>query len=185
MVPTDTGPRLREPFPQMPGARPGIPQLPFPAPAIAGGTGELFAYLLEKRIGDRQWDWFMYSASWLPLAIAAPLTARSIQIDSDADFLALACTGVARAVASPAAQNADTPFLVTMRNSGTGADLFDAVQDWTQVVGTAQRPAWWGLPRLMPLGSTLVVSLQSLDAATAWNVRLGFWGIKVYASSTR
>lgn len=172
-IPTRSG---RIPVPAMPEALTGMNQ---------GSAGAMFAYLLEKKIGGRQWDWFQYSAQWLPLAIAAPATARTIQVDADADFLAIACVGIARAVASPAAQNADRPFLITMRQSGTGALVFDEATDFNMVVGNALQPAWWGLPRLMALGSTYVISLQNLDTATAWNVRVGFWGIKVYASSTR
>lgn len=160
----------------------GVPPMPEALTGMnQGSAGAMFAALLQKRIGNRRWDWFGgYQAEWLPLAIGAPMTARNIQVDSDSDFLAIATVGIARAVASPAAMNADRPFLISMRQSGTGFVLFDST-DFNMMVGTAVQPAWWGLPRLMPLGSTFVVSLQNLDAATAWNVRVAFWGIKVYA----
>lgn len=143
-----------------------------------GGPSAMYTALLEKRIAGRRWDWYQYSAQWLPLVASAPATPRTIQIDADADFLAIACVGTARATPAPAAQNADTPFLITMRNSA-GGFVFDEATDWAMVVGTAQRPAWWGLPRLMALGSTYVITLQNL-AAVDNNVRVAFWGIKVY-----
>lgn len=167
-IPTRGG---RVPMPGMPEALTGMNQ---------GSAGAMFAYVLEKKIGGRPWDWFQYSAQWLPLTASATLV-RTIQIDADADFLALACVGTARAVAAPAAQNTDRPFLISMRASGTGANVFDEATDFEMVVGTAQRPAWWGLPRLMALGSTYVLTLQNLAAADV-NVRVGFWGIKVYAT---
>lgn len=170
-------------FIQRGGAGAGVPDLPFPSALTEtnqGLVGAMFAAMMEKKIGSRDWDWFQYSARWLPLAANAAGTPANLQVDSDADFLAFAAVGIARATASPAAQNTDRPFLISARSSGTGADLFDAAADFNMVIGTALQPAWWGMPRLMARSSTYVFTLQNLDAANAFNVRIGFWGIKVY-----
>lgn len=172
-------------YPQLGGAGAGVPALPFPASLTEtnqGIVGALFAAMMDKKIGNRDWDWFLYEANpWLPLAAGAT-TPQTLQVDSDADFLAFACVGIARNPAT-AAQSTENPFLVSARSSGTGADLFSAAVDWNMIVGNANRPAWWGMPRLMARSSTYVFTLQNLDAANAWNVRLGFWGIKVYIPS--
>lgn len=162
---------------QMQGAAGGPAGMPSDSRTRQGMMGDVFASLLEKKIGNREWNWFEYQCTWETLLASAAGQVSTIQIESDSDFLAFACVGIARTVAG--ALLVDTSFLIQGRSTGSGNDLFQAPTDWAMVVGTAQNPAWWGMPRLMARSSTYTFSLQNL-VATAFNVRLGFWGIKVY-----
>lgn len=170
-------------FPQLRGGPPGVPQMPMPASLIGQGyAGDLLADLIQQKIGDRPWNWYQYEADFLPLVASVAAQTSTIQIESDSDFMALACVGIARQTAAPAAVVADRAFNIMMTARG-GNNLFSSPTDFDMVVGTAQNPAWWGLPRLMASSTAMNVTLQNL-IATNLNVRVGFWGIKIFEPGT-
>lgn len=132
-----------------------------------------------KRAGQgRQQQFSIYSIPpLLPLAASAAPSV-DIQVNNDADFLIFAATGTSRDTGTGASQ-ADRPFTLQVFDAGSGQNLFDRAQDFDACVGTAQRPAYWPMPRLIHAGSTMVVTVTNL-IATARNVRLSFWGVKFY-----
>lgn len=145
-----------------------------------GPVTDMYRELLSGKVRGRATDFFAYSAQFIPLGAGATASSN-IVVQNDSDFLIVAGTLASRDTGTGAIQT-DTPFLVQLTDSGSGRNLFDAAQDAANIFGTAQRPAWWTLPKFIKGGSTLVVSLQNL-VATARNVRVSFWGVKVFATN--
>lgn len=138
----------------------------------------LLQEVIEERRG-RPKDFFVYSALWNPLA-ASDSEAQDIQIQSDSDFLIVAATGVSRDTGTFAAV-ADRPFTLVIFDAGSGRNLFDRAQDFDAVIGTAQRAAWWTVPKLVGRSSTLSLTLGNLTA-TARRVQISLWGVKLFNS---
>lgn len=152
-----------------------------------GLVAPAYSALLEQKIRDpktgqmRATDFFIYSQNFLPLAALATRS-LDIQIQSDSDFLAVAAVAVVRTTAAGAAAIPDRRLTVLISDSGSGRNLFDRVQDFDDVFGTAQRPAWWPVPKLMRAAATISVQLTDLQNQ-ANNVRVAFWGIKIFGAS--
>lgn len=170
---------------QMPGAARGVPVPPSPDALTQlreGIAGSMFAAVLTQQIGDRDWSWFMYQpTAWNTLGASATAS-NPMQIEADSDFLALAAVAMVRTAAG--AVVTDRSILVQAKNTGNGAYLWGEPTDFDMVFGTAQNPAYWGLPMLMARSSTFLFTLQN-NIATAYVVRIGFWGIKVYGDSVK
>ena len=142
-----------------------------------GPFTDTYRELLAQKIRGRAVDFFVYSQQLVPLGASAMATAE-IQIQNDSDFIIVAGTLASRDTGTGAIQT-DTPFLVQITNGGSGRNLFDRAQDAANIFGTAQRPAWWSVPKFLQGGSTLQVSFQNI-IATARNVRFAFWGLKIF-----
>lgn len=129
----------------------------------------------------RQKDLFIVTAEFLPLG--AGLTATvAVNIEAESDFVIQSAQGLVTSddnltlVGFP-------PILCDLRDTGSGRTFSDAPVPFVSMFGTAQAPAYWwqmGWAKRLRQSSTLMVTLQNLDVANDRNVRLAFWGAKVF-----
>ncbi len=137
---------------------------------------------IPRALWHRLKDFFIYGVDFLPLAISATAT-RDIAIQADSDFLIVA--GV-RLYSSSADAPITTPSISTVQivDSGSGRSLFNQAQHTDNVFGTAQLPAYWPMPKLVRMSSTISTTLINLEAV-ARNYRLAYWGFKVFPIEER
>jgi len=136
-----------------------------------------FLGLLPREFWPKTKDFFIYSIEFTPLAASGTSTV-SIQIQADSAFLITMATIVVTDTAN-AVFISNIPELVTLTDAGSGRQLSDKAVHVNNIFGTAQLPAVWPFPKIMAPSSTLSATLQNLEA-TARNVRLSFWGFKVF-----
>lgn len=122
-------------------------------------------------------DFFVYGVEFLPLGASATAN-QQFDVQSDSAFLILAGVGVVTDTANTVF-SANVPQLVTIRDEGSGRNVFNIAQHFGNVFGTAQLPAYWTYPKILKPKTTVDVELQNLEA-TARNVRIGFWGFKLF-----
>lgn len=145
-----------------------------------GPLADIYRQLLGEEIRGRAIQGFFYSARFLPINASAA-TSTTVQIQADSDFIIAGVAGSSRDTGTFAAQTT-FPFTWQIQDGGSGRFMFDAEQDWENTIGTAQRPAWWSTPWLVKRSSLLTVFLTNM-IATARNVRISFWGVKVYTTN--
>lgn len=149
--------------------------------ANAPTAGLLDSVLAKARAAGRAMQFGVLSIpDQLPLAASASQSPQ-IQVPSTFDFVIFAASGTSRDTGTGALQT-DHPFTVQVNDAGSSDNLFDRAVDWDAIVGTAQNPAWWAFPRVIAASSTLTVTLTNL-IATARNVRLSFWGVRIYGNA--
>lgn len=123
-------------------------------------------------------DFFIYSAEFLPIGASATATVR-VPIQADSHFALMEITGDVRALVTDEAVIATPAMRMTLRDEGTGRILMDRAQQWTNVIGTAQRPFFLPAPKIIRANSTFVVEIIN-DNANARQVRIGFVGFKIF-----
>lgn len=146
----------------------------------SGPVTDMYRELLAGKIRGRATDFFIYSTEFLPLGASATATGN-INIQNDADFIIVAGVITSRDTGTGAAQTT-FPFLVQMTYGSSGRNLFDRAQDAENIFGTAQRPAWWTMPKFLQRGGVLSIQAQNI-IATARNVRMAFWGFKIFTTN--
>lgn len=132
---------------------------------------------LRKRLKDK----FAYGLDFLPLA-ANTTTPLTINIEADSDFIIVSAQAIVTDTLNTTLQTFN-PILVDMRDTGSGRTFFNSPRHFNTIFGTAEAPAYWwrmGYVKRLRASSTLLVQLQNLDAANAFNVRLTFDGFKVF-----
>jgi hypothetical protein len=132
---------------------------------------------LRKRLKDK----FAYGLDFLPLAAntTAPLT---FNVEADSDFIIVSAQAIVTSTDNLTLQTFN-PLLVDMRDTGSGRTFFNSPRHFNTVFGTAEAPAlWWrmGYVKRLRASSTMLVQIQNLDPANAFNVRLTFDGFKVF-----
>jgi hypothetical protein len=136
-----------------------------------------FLGLLPRQFWSRVKDFFVYSVELLPLNASAT-GAAGVTISNEADFLIMA--GVRRVTSSDNLTDVSFyPAVVTIRDSA-GVEIMDKAVHIENLFGTAQLPAIWPYPKLIPAGRTLTTTVQSLDTANNRNVRISYLGFKVF-----
>lgn len=117
------------------------------------------------------------------LAVGAVSQPVNVGIQADADFLILNQTySVNTANAAVTATTRPYPNLtVLLTDTGSGYNLMDVAVPVTSIFGDGQFPYNLPQPKLMPAKSTLQVQVTNLDAAVAYNLRLSFSGVKLFA----
>jgi len=157
--------------------------------AASGGGGApatlvpgLYTDYLPRGMMDRARDFFGYAVQQLPLAVNAIAT-PTFSVNTDADFLAVALSGVARDPAAPTTVFAAPAITMQVTLQGASRNLYSQAVDWYAVVGTAQEPAYMPYPKLIARGSTVTLTFTNLDAVQAYNVRLVVLGFKIFSWS--
>ena len=125
-------------------------------------------------------DFFIYTAEFLPLNANATATVR-IPIQSDSMFQLTEITGAVKAADSDEVVIAAPAITLTLLDEGSGRLLFDRAVEWSNVIGTAQRPFVLPQFKLLPANATLNVTVSSL-IGSARRVRISFVGYKIFAS---
>lgn len=121
---------------------------------------------------------FVYSATQIPLAANATQVS-TIAIQNDSDFLWVDITGTARDPLAPQTVFVAPAITVMVNDSGSGRNVFQAAQDWRNVVGTAELPGDYSYPYLAEKGGTLTITFQNLGAQ-AYDVRVALRGFKIF-----
>jgi hypothetical protein len=108
----------------------------------------------------------------------------NIQIQADSHFLAVCGVVLITSIDnitvlnSPSNANA-SGILALITDVGSGAPLSQVPVPLESMFGTGILPAVWPLPKLFYASGTIAVQLTNL-LGTARNVRLSFWGIRIY-----
>jgi len=134
---------------------------------------------LPRELLDRQRDFFVYTADFLPLAAGAT-TPFETAIQADSDFL---CIAGVRQVLTTAAPPVGVPVslqTVQLIDTGSGRTLSDRAVPLDNWFGTGQLPMYWPSPKLFRASSTITTTLTNLDAATAFTIRISFLGFKIF-----
>lgn len=126
-------------------------------------------------------DLFFYSAEFIALGALAQATVN-VPIQADSDFYLTMLTGDVRVNVTDETVVAAPAVLVTVVDQGTGRQLMDRGQLWTNVIGTAQRPFVLPTPKFIRANSTIAITLQELSN-NARNIRVSFCGYKLFAAS--
>jgi len=134
--------------------------------------------LIPPVLQSRPRDFFSYAADFTNVAASATVS-QDVKISDDADFILVYQTYVASNAAGTTFFN-PAPFTATMKDAGAGRDLSNAPVHINNIFGTAQNPAVLPQPKLFFRASTYTITLNNLDAGTAYTVRLGLVGFKVY-----
>lgn len=127
-------------------------------------------------------DAFFYVIDFLPIAANSTATG-SFSVQNDSDFFITAATAVVTDDGDPTTFTAfgARPFLVQQFTSGSGRNLQNRAVHIDNVFGTASLPAPWSYWKLLERGSDFSCTLQNLDPANAFDVRLTWWGFKLFA----
>ena len=135
--------------------------------------------MLPRRLWAKTKDFFIYGTQFVPLAASAVAANQEIQIQSDSHFVIMAAVGTVTDVANTAAVGPPVPQTVRLFDTGSGRELQNHDVHFDNMFGDAQLPAYWTYPKLIKAASTFRVELTNLEA-TARNVRLDFWGFKIF-----
>jgi hypothetical protein len=156
----------------------GIPQ---PQPLLAPNW---FLGLVPREFWNVLKTFFVYEADFVPIAGGATASVNT-QIQQDSHFLCVA--GVALVTTSDnltlikgynlssAAQK-----LVQVTDVGSGMPVSSVPLPVDNLFGWAESPAVWPLPKLFRRGGAIQTTLTNLNGGTAHNVRLSYWGIRIY-----
>lgn len=153
---------------------------PAPQPVMAPNW---FLGLVPRELWNKKKVPFVYEQDFIPLA-ASQTTAGVVQIQADSHFLCIGATELVTDVAnvtvlnSPSNANA-TGILCVITDSGSQMPLMSTGLPLESFFGTAQNPAIWPIPKLFRASGQINTQLQNL-IATARNVRLSYWGIRIY-----
>ena len=124
-------------------------------------------------------DYFANTLDFLAIAASGSST-QQVGITADADFMIVFGTRIVTNTANTTFSD-NAPFLVTLQDTGAGRSLTSSAIHIDELFGTARQPAYWAFPKIMRASSALSVTIQNLDAANAFNVRIAFHGFKVFA----
>lgn len=123
-------------------------------------------------------DFFIYSVEFLPIAAASTLT-QETAIQADSDFLCVAATRVVTNAANVVFTD-PAPMLLRLFDAGSGRSVMDRAIHIDNFVGTGQLPSYWPMPKIFRANGTIESTLQNLDGANGFNVRIAYLGFKVF-----
>jgi hypothetical protein len=146
--------------------------------------------ILPRNLWRKKKIFFCYEADFTPIA-AGTLVGVDVntQIQADSDFLMLGLNALVTDTANPPVivwgsamtNNAVSNHLVQIRDVATGQNLFQTPVPLDNVAGSGPFPAPIGLPYLFSAASTITTTLSdTASAVAAHNVRLTYWGVRVY-----
>lgn len=155
-----------------------VAQLGRAAPA-AGGVAAPFLSWLPRELWNRSKDFFVYSAQFLPLPAGSTSTFET-PIQADSYFLLVDVARVVTQAADETAAIAFPPLLITILSTASGRNLMDRAQHLENIAGTGQLPNYWPMSKLFEPNTSISTTLQNLDGANAFNVRISYLGFKVF-----
>lgn len=126
-------------------------------------------------------DFYSYVLNYTGLAPAATAT-QSFSIDTDSDFV-MSKMEQQTDIALAAITESTYPIpLVTVQitDGGSSRQLFSQAVPVGSVFGSGERPFILPGTRMFSAASTVTVTLVNYSAATTYNIRLVFTGIKHY-----
>lgn len=148
------------------------------------GAGSLlpnpFLYTLPRTLWDKVKEFFGYTANFTGvnvLTASGNVTVQTV-VQNDSAFILLGIGGTVTST-DEATRLTYVPQTIQIQDQTAGKNLFDQATHFMNVVGTAGEPFYFAIPKLVQPGATLSTTLNNLEA-TARNVRLTFYGFKVY-----
>lgn len=153
-----------------------------PRPVIASP----FVGWLPRSLWGRQKDPFIYSADFTGTDVLNFGVTRTVNISvqADSDFLIVAAVRVVTSTDNLT----NVAFLaatVRITDQGSGRDLMDRSVHIENIFGTAQLPMYWPIPKVVEANSTLSTTLVSLETANNRNVRVSYYGFKIFGMPER
>lgn len=130
---------------------------------------------------DKTLDFYGYILNFAAVAPGnAPSASFTIDLDSDFYLQKLVQeTDIAGAAVTTASEV--IPLVtVQIQDGGSSRSLFSAPCPIHAVFGTGENPFILPAPRQFAAGASVTVSLVNYSAATTYNLRLAFLGIKKY-----
>lgn len=127
-------------------------------------------------------DFFTYEVDFTA-GIAAGATGNgSFTVQADSDFQWLkACFFADIAVAVQTNDSRVIPLAtVLITDQGSGRQLMSAAVPIPSIFGTGQIPFILPVPKIFASKSTVGVSVVNFSAATTYNIRLSFIGVKIF-----
>lgn len=126
-------------------------------------------------------DFYTYALSFSSLAAAASAT-DAFNIQADSDFAVLKMTYFADiAAAAQTRANLVIPLVtVIILDTGSGRQLMDSGVPVSSVFGTGEEPYILPKPKIFAARSTVQCTVTNFDAATTYNLRLVFTGVKLF-----
>ncbi len=160
---------------------------PARAAAVAGlPVGEMLPLLLnpfwanlDPKILAWPKDFFIYGVEFLPLPNNTTQR-QTFQIQSDSHFLVMAGVGKVTSTDDTTTFLTDVPQLYRIFDAGSGREVMNLAIHYNNLFGTAQLPAYWPYPKIFKANTTVEVEGQNLDTVNDRNVRLAFWGFKLF-----
>lgn len=130
---------------------------------------------------NRILKFYTYQVTALALA-AAGVATPSFQIESNSDFYLHKMTYIADIALAAVTDSTRVIPLVTIliNDSGTGENLMSAAVPLSSIMGTGSLPFILPYPRKIAATSTIQLTLTNFSAATTYNLRLSFIGVKDY-----
>lgn len=140
-----------------------------------------FLYTLPTELWDKAKDFFGYTATFAGPTVLPAGGSVTVQtgIQSDSAFVIVASSLLATSTDESVVLGY-VPQLVQIIDQTAGRNFFDAPTHAMNVFGTAQAPSWWSIPKLILPSSTIGTTLTNLDPANARNVRIIYWGFKIF-----
>lgn len=127
-------------------------------------------------------DFFVYEVDFTA-GIAAGATGNgSFTVQADSDFKWLkACYFADIAVAAQTDSTRIIPLAtVLITDQGSGRQLMSAAVPIPSIFGTGQIPFILPVPKIFAAKSTVGVSVVNFSAASTYNLRLSFIGVKLF-----
>jgi hypothetical protein len=176
-------------------AQPGVPQA---QPLLAPNW---FLGLVPRQYWNVYKTFFVYELDFAtangasvqgnggPAVPANGTSTASVQIQDDSPFLCVAGTAIVTTTDNLTlvfGSGAVTPAqkLVTITDGATGQPLSNVASPLDNFFGTGILPAVWAIPKLFDKGGAIGVTVVNLNTGTAHQVRLSFWGIRIYPKKT-
>lgn len=138
-----------------------------------------FLHFLPRSLWGAQKTFIVYEQDFTPTtAISGRTDIGRIQLQAESHFLCIG--GVASfSTADNVTFGPGQHFTVRISDAGSGAPLSDGFVPISHLFGTAQRPAIWSIPVLFPMAGGIVTEVLN-NAAFNNNMRLGYWGLRLY-----
>ena len=122
-------------------------------------------------------DYNVYGVEWLPL-VASLTTPMPVNIAGTAAFCALSGVLIESATNNTTFL-AIAPLLARIQDTGSNRDLSNIPIHAANWFGTASEPKYWDVPKIFAPNSTVLVTLQNLEAVDR-NVRIAIHGFNIY-----
>lgn len=134
--------------------------------------------LLPPELQDRPRDFYSFAVDFVNVGASAT-TSQDVKISDDADFVLVYQTATVSNVAGTTFFE-PAPFTGLLKDAGSGRDLMNSPVHFNNIFGNGRNPAVVPNPKLLFRASTYQVTINNLDAGTAYTVRLGLVGFKLY-----
>lgn len=155
--------------------------------------------ILPRDMWKRKKIFYVYEADFIPVGAGNQVGVEvDVPIQADSDFLCMGINALVTTTGNPPAiiwgsgmtNNALTNLLIRVRDVGAGRDLFapspltGSFPPLDNVAGSGPFPSPLSLPYLFPDSGTIATTLfADSNGATAKNVRISFWGVRIYQSN--